>query len=163
MSNFGGWAIDYECFNYIRQILPDGSTLLELGSGLATNEFAKHYKVISIEQDINWVGKYNSTYIHAPLKQYVGLQYPWFDVDALQALKSMKYDLILVDAPVAGSQKPTSRHGFHHNLHLFNTEVPILFDDINRQGDYYNMVITANKLNKTYEVFKHSKMFGIVK
>lgn len=162
--SFGGWAIEQECFDYIRQILPEGSTVLELGSGGGTEELSKYYKVISIEQDINYIGKYNSTYIHAPLKQYEGIPYPWFDVDVLKReLPKHFYDIILVDAPVAGMQRPTARHGFHYFIDLFNTDnIPIVFDDVNRDGDYENMLITANVLGREFEVHKYNKWFGVI-
>ena len=62
-NNFGGWSIQEVCFNFIREILPSGKTILELGSGYGTKRLSEHYKMYSIENYSQWVGKYNSTYI----------------------------------------------------------------------------------------------------
>lgn len=161
--SWGGWAIEKECYDYIRSILPEGSTVLELGSGYATQELSKHYNLISIEQDRKWLFKYDSTYIYAPLRKYDGLQHPWFDVDVLKnELPIYNYDLILVDAPVAGAGKETSRWGFTHFIDLFKTDVPIIFDDVNRPEDYMNMINASIKLNREYKVFTYNKSFGVI-
>ena len=70
MMSFGGWSINEVCFDYIKDILPDGKIILEFGSGFGTEQLAKHYKMYSIENYKEWIGKYNSTYIYAPISQY---------------------------------------------------------------------------------------------
>ena len=68
--SFGGWSINEVCFKYIREILPSGKTILEFGSGFGTEQLSKHYTMYSIENYEEWVGKYKSTYIHAPIRNY---------------------------------------------------------------------------------------------
>lgn len=174
MSNFGGWAIQESCFNFIREILPEGKTILELGSGYGTKALSEFYNMISIENEKPWVGKYKSHYIEAPIKKYdsamsiqtTGLfedstpysapdlpgegtpkQSGWYDPDIVEkGLSGLTYDLILVDGP----NGRIGRGGFLKHLNLFNTNVPIIFDDIGRIAEMQMMVKVAETLNKPY-------------
>jgi hypothetical protein len=176
MSNFGGWAIQESCFNLIREILPEGKTILELGSGHGTEALSKFYNMISIENEKPWVGKYKSHYIEAPIKNYdsamsvqtKGLfrdsnpylapdlpgegkapkQSGWYDPDVVKkGLSGLTYDLILVDGP----NGLIGRGGFLKHLNLFNTNVPIIFDDINREAESQMMIKISEILNKPYK------------
>ncbi len=128
---FGSWSMERECFDLIREVLPSGSTILELGSGWVTGELATHYNMISIEHDAAHVGKYPSRYIHAPLN--LG----WYDPAAIRkGLDGVKYDLLLVDGPTAiviGNQY--SRLGMLAHLDLFDSRVPIVLDDTERRPE----------------------------
>ena len=62
------WSISKELFDYIRKILPEGSTIVELGSGWASEQLSKYYTVYSIEHSEKWLDKYNTNYIYAPIK-----------------------------------------------------------------------------------------------
>ena len=109
---------------YIKENLPAGSTILELGSGrFSTNILSKEYKMISIEHDKKYIDTQNSTYINAPLKK------GWYDIDTLQDLP--KYDLLLVDGPATRVRKDI-RMGFLKNIDLFNVNVPIIIHDVDR-------------------------------
>tara|TARA_B100000035_G_scaffold312586_1_gene324398 strand:- start:451 stop:1005 length:555 start_codon:yes stop_codon:yes gene_type:complete len=171
MNKFGGWAIQESCYNLIREILPEGKTILEMGSGHGTDALSKHYNMISVENEKPWVGKYNSTYIEVPIRKYTnggiktqGLfvdedpylppdlpgegtprQSGWYDYKILgPKLESLSYDLILVDGPNGA----IGRGGFLKHLDLFNTNVPIIFDDINRKAELQMMVKVSEILNK---------------
>ena len=168
-QNFGGWAIDVECYNKIKEILPKGSTILEFGSGTGTAELIKDYEVYSVEHDINWVNKNGSKYIYAPLKATLNaLDVLWYDTYALKQKLPEKYDLILVDGPPSTVNNRRSREGFYWNLDLFNLDdVIIIFDDIQREHDMNNMLLVANKLGRTYEIFESGegslkKKFGVI-
>jgi hypothetical protein len=151
--SFGGWAIDEEVLEAIKTLIKPGSTVLELGSGDGTFELLKLYKVFSIEHDQKWVNKYESTYIYAPIKNN------WYDIEIVKKELPEHYDLILVDGPPGN----IGRHGFFTNLELFNTSVPIIFDDVNRKPEYELMVAVAKQLKKTFTVFSSKKkQFGIV-
>ena len=63
------WSITKECFDKIVEILPFGSTILEIGSGNSTKILSQFYKMISIESDVNWMNKYDSEYIFVPFNQ----------------------------------------------------------------------------------------------
>lgn len=152
--DYGGWSIDKELFDYIRRILPEGKTILELGSGWASGELSKYYTVYSIEHDQAWVGKNNTNYIYAPIKN------GWYDIDILRTQLPRQYDLILVDGP----PKKIGRSGFFKHIYLFNTTIPIIFDDINRQDEFELLKNAAIFLQRKFTVFATSsiKQFGVI-
>lgn len=155
-KDFGGWQISRELFDYIRLILPEGSTMLELGSGWGSSQLALHYTLYSVEHDPVWVDRYDSHYIYAPLVD------GWYDVQVLERTLPKYYDLILVDGPPG--HVGIGRIGFFHNLRLFRTDVPIIFDDVDRPAEYALMVQVATALRKPYQVFPSgAKKFGVVR
>ena len=126
----GGWSIDPQVYDWIRENVPDGSTILELGSGNGTDALSKHYTMYSIEHNERFVGRFKSTYIHAPMKGH------WYDLDVLEReLEPLwgKYDVILIDGPIGNESK--YRIGFWENITLFNANVLLIFDDTNRDGE----------------------------
>lgn len=151
---FGGASVSRMLFDYIRSILPEGATMLELGSGWTSGEFARYYNLFSIEHNPEWVGKYDSNYIYAPIKKN------WFDVDILKAKLPEHYDLILVDGPPGN----IGRYGFFLNIKLFNTNVPLIFDDVNRPAEYKLLIDVAKYLNRPYQIFEDDakKKFGVI-
>ena len=104
------WMISEELHKWILDNIKPGSTILELGSGDGTEILSKHYKMFSIENDLNWSGRFNSTYITAPLVNN------WYDIDKVKSGLPKKYDLILVDGPVGNGRE--SRMGFFHNINM---------------------------------------------
>lgn len=157
LEKLGGWAISKEVFEYILDTLPVGSTILELGSGVGTGELAKYYKMFSIEDNKAWLNKYQSTYIYAPIKNYGS--YRWYDVEYLSGNLPQKYDLIFIDGPFGG----IGRFGFYHHMSLFDINVPILFDDTNRNAerDLFNAV--ASVLNRpTLEIRSADKVCSVI-
>lgn len=154
LDNFGGWSISKELFNYILQILPAGSTILELGSGWASGELSKNYTVYSIEHNKRWLNKYQTNYIYAPIVNN------WYDTEVLKKeLSLIQYDLILIDGPPG----TIGRVGFYNNLNLFNTDVIMIFDDVNRPAEYNLLNNVALKLKKSFTIIKHKeKHFGII-
>ena len=162
------WTITSTLLEYLKQNLPEGKTILELGSGKGTEELVKNWKVSSIEHDSKWVGVVPQTnYIHAPLTPHKALKRHegtlWYDRRVLteQIVKSnLQYDLILVDGPCP----PGSRAGFFKYIDYFNTNVPLIFDDINRAKDWILLLSIQNKLGKTITVphDSHGKAFGVL-
>jgi hypothetical protein len=153
-NNFGGWAIQESCYEFIKKILPEGSTILELGSGIGTDYLSKHYKMYSIENYIEWINKYDSEYIFAPIKNYDddwttpdlpgenGLkQSGWYNPMFLEDNLPEHYDLILIDGP----NGIFGRGGFLKHLDMFNTNVPMIFDDIDREAEY-QMIIKVSEI-----------------
>jgi len=125
--NLGGWAISEELLYHIEQLVPKGSTILELGSGTGTKELVKNYEVYSIEHNKEWVNFCkDSNYIYAPIREYN--DYSWYDVSILKNTLPKNYDLIVIDGP-PGS---IGRIGFLKNIDIFNVRVPIIVDDTNR-------------------------------
>ncbi|MFW5847391.1 MAG: hypothetical protein ACOCVF_00530 [bacterium] len=173
LSIFGGWAIDVECYEKILEILPKGKTILEFGSGYVTNKLAEDYIMYSIEHNIDWINKYNSTYIYSPIiedsnKPIIN----WYDPKILKNKLPKHYDLILIDGPVGGLTKNgLTRDGFRRNKHLFNLDnIFIIFDDVYRKGELYSMNELSRELNRKVEIFdsgiikkeKSKKKFGII-
>lgn len=168
-KNLGGWAIDKECFDKILEILPTGSTILEFGSGSGSNELSKYYTVYSVEHDINWMHKYNTKYIYAPLKPLKqNISINWYDVEVLKQKMPRDYNLILIDGPPSSSSKGgNGRMGFIYNLNLFDVEnTIIIFDDLHREKDYENMMLFVNKTNRKFEIINSGtdkpKKFAVV-
>ena len=174
-EHFEGWAIQESCFNFIRKILPKGKTILELGSGHGTGALSEYYNMISIENQPEWVGVYNSKYIEVPVKEYSDeyiapnlmskegqylpgededgnqchIQKGWYDYEILaEKLRYLKYDLILVDGP----NGKIGRGGFLKHLDLFNINVPIIIDDISREGERFMMEEISSILKKPYSL-----------
>lgn len=162
--NLNDFAISSEMFSWIKDNIPFGSTILEFGSGSGTIELCKHYKVFSIEHDKNWIGHCKeSNYIHAPIKDYESFQ--WYDKDIVKQHLPSDYDLIIVDGPPNNPETQViGRHGFIENLDMFDVSVPIIFDDVNREDEYKNMIDAVNTLGKEHELIKGwQKSFAIVK
>lgn len=146
-NNLNNFAISTEVAEYIFRVLPEGSTILELGSGSGTGELAKYYKIYSIEDSADWLYKYDSTYIYAPIKNYGN--YKWYDADYLKDNLPTEYDMILIDGPPG----PVGRFGFYHHFYLFNPNVMIIFDDTHRseERNLFNHVAAILK-RPTHEI-----------
>jgi len=159
-----GWSISSTIVDIIRDLVPQHGTILELGSGEGTNKLAEFFTVYSVEHNLEWVGKYNSTYIHAPLKEHkpvggIGDEpSEWYDPEVLRAQLPKHYDLILIDGP------PKNRSGFIKYFELFKADVPMIFDDVHRMRDLTVMTKIAARLSRPYTVYglHESKHFGII-
>jgi hypothetical protein len=146
----------YNSFHdWIETHLPEGSTILEFGSGPGTERLGSKFKMFSIEHDATWVGtSKKSTYVHAPIVNR------WYDVNAVKVLLSKieKYDLVLVDGPTG----KIGRKGLLKNLELFNDKVIWVFDDVNRPNELKIMKDFCNKSNKSFVIYKgENRSFAI--
>lgn len=139
------WSITKECFDKIIEILPFGSTILEIGSGNSTRILSNFYNMISIESNPEWMNKFNSKYHLVPLKKYNSETFgetSWLDIDMLKPIiEKIKYDMIIVDAG-------GDRVCIYDYIDLFNTNVPIIFDDTMDAGYLKCANMVANKLDK---------------
>ena len=70
-----------------------------------------------------------------------------YDVDVIKEKLIDKYDLILVDGP----NGKFGRGGFLKHIDLFNTNVPIIFDDINRDAERQLMIKVSEKVGRKYQ------------
>ena len=67
MSISSGWRISDNAINYIKNNLKENSSILEFGSGYGTEILSKNFNMISIENDPEWIGRFNSRYISCPM------------------------------------------------------------------------------------------------
>ena len=162
-SKFGDWSIDEKLYDYIRKVLPDGSTILELGSGEVTDVLARDYTMYSVEHDLEWVGKYNSTYLHVPLREHKAiknhLHTKWYDADILKwKLRGIKYDLLLIDGP------PQTRSGFFKYMEFFDSNAIWIFDDTNRGSDARVLNSVCARLDRPWVTYHGGpdKTFSVV-
>tara|TARA_R110001583_G_scaffold9168_1_gene43239 strand:- start:3113 stop:3703 length:591 start_codon:yes stop_codon:yes gene_type:complete len=153
------WAISRECYLFINKILESGKTILEFGSGIGTEILNQNHNMISIEEDSSFIGRHPSLYIYAPLKKLddkllekYSPSSSWYDPEIidkeLNGKQPKKYDLILVDGPAYGG----GRGGFYEYLHLFDTSLPIVFDDIEREDDKRIFDMVVEKLGRPIKV-----------
>jgi len=162
---FGGWAIDESLALHIDTLIDPGCTILELGSGEGTIELIQHWEVYSIEHDEEWLYKFETNYIHAPLKEHKPLKHHegniWYDARVLEVmLPKIDYDLILVDGP------PGHRGGgFVKYFDLFKHDVPIVFDDANLKRNWQVLRSISGRLKRPYTVYNcwnDEKDFGVI-
>lgn len=152
-QGFGGSAITKELFEWLLTHLPPGSTILELGSGHgSTQNLSRFYKMYSVEDKAQFVGLYDSQYIHAPIVDN------WYSLDVLRAHLPRRYDLLLVDGPTGEG----NRWGFFHHLDLFNLQVPIVFDDTWRKAERDMMHEVARATGKKLLPFPDDSPFGVL-
>ena len=71
----------------------------------------------------------------------------WYDPDDLFPNLPKEYDLILVDGP--GGR--WGRGGFYKHIDNFNTDVPMIFDDIHRTQDSDVMEYISEHIGREYE------------
>jgi hypothetical protein len=153
---FGGNSISRILFSYLKTNLDSGKTILELGSGWGTGELMKHWNVWSIEHNTKWFKKYN------PQSLLVGIdkrgEEGWYKHDVLKkALEGLEYDLLLVDGPWYG------RQNFPDHLDLFDTRVPIVFDDVRRAKGIYTIKTVSTMIGRPYVIHGHThSMFGVI-
>lgn len=152
---------------YIEKLLPQGSTILELGSGHGTLRLAARFKMISVEHDKRFVGLAPSTYIYAPITPFRKpcAVFPddtgWYDRDVLRAwLPTLTYQLILCDGP----PNFIGRGGFYKYKELFNLNVPLIFDDAHRPAVLKILQRFSAHLRRPYTVHGcwDDRHFGVI-
>lgn len=157
-SPFGEWYIDIEVFIWIFLRLPNGSTILELGSGRGTGSLARLYKMYSIENEEQFLNKQNTTYIHAPYKEYKP-DTLWYDIQAIKDGVPKNYDLLLIDGPSSSVRPNMLDH-----LELFDLTKPIVIDDLQENDLMKFAEKLAAIVNRKLEVMegKSGKKFGVI-
>jgi hypothetical protein len=138
VEDLDGWSISNGLFQYVREHFPDGSTILELGSGDGSAALAEHYEVYSVEHDEAWLNKHEKVnYLYAPIKDHKAVKKlegtQWYDWSKLRPqLEEINYELIIVDGPPIC----IGRAGFKKYFdQLPIQDVPIIFDDLHRKRD----------------------------
>ena len=144
---FGGSGITKDLYEFIVQVLPINSVVLEFGSGhISTKKLSKFYKVYSIEHDVNYLNIYNATYIHAPIKN------GWYDdFEIRQANIPDFVDLILIDGP----NEHIGRNGILKFLDLIPKANYLVIDDTNRLAEFNLALSLSNLLGGKFKIFKN--------
>lgn len=152
---FGGMGISKLMYDKILELIPNGSNILELGSGdVSTRLLSRHYNMFSIENNIDFIGKYQSKYIHAPLAS------GWYDINAIKDKLPKHYELLLIDGP-RGSRKTT----VEDIQRSFNIDkCVIIVDDTNRSENKRLFTGLSNLFpHRQSEIIScHEKSFGII-
>lgn len=121
--------------DYIKENFSPG-IILELGSGAGTQPLIEAgFTIWAVEHSEKWLNKFNNvTYFYAPLKEMKIVKRfnhsQWYDKEVIATIPH-SYQLIIVDGPPG----TVGRSGFLKYMSLFNTNVPIIIDDINRPDD----------------------------
>ena len=140
---------------YVLQTFPDGSVILEFGSGFNTALLVAKFIVYTVEQDPKFLNLVPSAhYILAPIENE-----GWYSVDVLKNELPEIYDLVIIDGPKGGH----SRRGVLDHLDLLNTGVPWIFDDTNRSFDYKTMLKFCHMVGKEHSDFQtREKRFSVI-
>lgn len=136
------WALPPEAFWFLGSRLGDRAVVLELGSGEGTERLVRMArKVYSVEHDEAWLGKYGSTYIHAPIVD------GWYDRAALEGKLPEHPDCVIVDGPPGA----IGRQGMLRHLDLFGS-APLLVDDVHRPSEMELAKCLAGKRGQALSV-----------
>lgn len=172
------WAASLECLEWIHwRIHPSCGSILELGSGWSTGYLTDQlHFVTSIEHDSTFLDKVPGVrYIYAPIEPYgPGNEFPasiqkrtsdqigWYNREVLKReLADADWSLIFVDGP----PNDFGRAGFFVNLDLFNTNCPIVLDDMHRVDDLYTAQLCAQKLRRNLTIYNdrnNKRPFGVI-
>jgi len=151
MENFS--PIAEECFWTVVLACPKKGAILELGSGRTTEMFAQHRKIYSIENDKDWMHRFNEKrfYIHAPLEG------GFYSRSSLQKLP--QYDVLFIDGPAVDSRM----EGFLRCIDCFDRGAHWVFDDIGHVPFMAGVGGVQRKRKKTMiRVDKCYKKFGVI-
>lgn len=137
---FGGWSIDKALFDEVKKIVPDNGIIMEFGSGAGTDELLKYYWVISYEHNPKYATQRPDRHImiHAPLKN------GWYDIDSIGYHMA---NLLLIDGPPGQLRENLPMYL------LYGIKIPVIFDDVNRKGDFDTMAKFCKLYKYDYKIF----------
>lgn len=148
---WGGSGIEKCVFDYLINRFAKGTKMLEFGAGdVSTKAFSQYFELTTIEQMNEWIGRYPSKYIHAPLRG------DWYDRNYLLNLPK-DFEVIFVDGPLGDK-----RQGVLNNLDLFNTDCVWVFHDIYRPTERKLAVDFANITNKKINFYEDCDYWAVV-
>lgn len=169
-------TIDNQVIVELFKFLPNGKTILELGTGYGTVELAKHWNVLSVEHNASW-HQGVSELIRVPLISASSnidrgirsfwKRFPeasqWYDPTILaKKLEGKEYDAIIVDGPPGGAKR--SAMWWYYDK-IFDTSVPVIVDDIHRRYDWQvaSQIARIKNVLRFEVVNVNSKMFAVIK
>lgn len=147
-------AISKLMLQFMIQTIPKGSTILEFGSGRGTQKLSETFNMLSIEESLDWVGRYDSEYAH------VEIENGWYDTDKVNDfIKNKTYDAILIDGPGAGVRNKIVDLISSGKLKL-NTDVHIIIDDAEREDGYELSITMSNLLKRECKVVEYDNDYN---
>lgn len=154
--SLGKASISDTTIGLINNFIGPGDTILELGSGEGTQALADlGFKMISVEHSEDWLNKFDSTYLHVPIREmkptrYFPEHHYWYHPLILYPkLKGLEYDFLLVDGPPRNmGELKIGRAGFLKYRDFFNLDVPIIFDDTHRECESKLAFHIARRTNR---------------
>ncbi|MGA9530289.1 MAG: hypothetical protein WBQ73_00170 [Candidatus Babeliales bacterium] len=152
-EGFGQWTIPKELFDYVRTSVPEGATIVELGSGWSSEELSKYYSVYSVEHDPVWMNRYKTQYIYAPLKN------GWYDSEQLKRHLPSSYEVLIVDGP-----DKAHREGLLEHLDLFLPRVKMIINNTQDAEGKALLESVARKRNASFLVYdaQDGRQFGVI-
>jgi len=170
---YGGVSVSEDAVEFIKTILEEGKTIVELGSGPgSTVGLGKIYNLYSVENQPEWYDRFpeSTNYINCRSKKYdeeyaVPSQFPndksWYHPDDLFPNLPKTYDLILIDGP-GGWSHGWGRGGFFKHIEKFDTDVPMVFDDIQRPDELVLMKEVSKYVGREYVILEDG-VTGVIK
>ena len=83
----------------------------------------------------------------------------WYHPDDLLDQLPKKYDLMLIDGPGGGKW---GRGGFYKHIEHFNTDVPMVFDDIHREPELVLMKAVSTLVGRPYKILEADGNIGYI-
>lgn len=125
-DNFNpGYAAPNSMFQWLNDNLPNGSKILEFGSGTGTMELTKTFEVTSVEDNEQWLYlAQDSTYIYAPLVN------DWYDWQALEILQDETFEAIIIDGPYKTEDRVHLIDWINVYPNVFNQARFVVVDDV---------------------------------
>ncbi len=165
----GSVSISNVVVDLIKEILPERSIILEFGSGEGTIRLSKYFQMYSVENQTEWMNRYPTvtTYINCNTRGYDAEftapemdnpQRAWYNPDQLFDNLPKKYDLILIDGPGGHF----GRGGFLKFLGRFNTDIPLIFDDVNRPAELELIQKVSERVKRPYFIHEQDPALGYI-
>jgi len=155
----GSFTLAEEVYAVIYSLVPEGGTILELGSGLSTRILNEKYKVYTVEHKMKYINHLSSLPNATLFYASVDPETNWYDREVIKQIPR-DHDLILVDGPIGDVR----RLGFGENYDLFKQDVPVIFDDVNRPNGYKSLTEVAGKMGRNCTIYNCHELthFGVV-
>ena len=129
------WMLPEEAFIWIEKNIPEGSSILEFGSGHGSVRLSKRFSVTSIEHDPEWLGVASVDYIHAPIVENPHAtkagEEGWYDVSIVMEQMPEDFDLVIIDGPPG----VIGRTGILSVVELLSKARWIIVDDVDREPE----------------------------